>query len=129
LIDFQEIPLKSFRAANKQSFSATGIGKLSVDLPNGTGRSKLELTNVQYSPEIAYTLVSVGNLDDEGFIIKFGMGKCEITNPNGIRVGVVPKSKKGQYRVEHYLETADVATEELTLKQFHSRMGHISPVT
>jgi hypothetical protein len=57
--------------------------------------------------KIAYTLVSVGNLDDEGFIIKFGTGKCEITNPDGIVVGVVPKSKKGQYRVEHYLEMAD----------------------
>ena len=37
LIDFVDILPKSFRAANKQSFSATGAGKLIVDLPNGTG--------------------------------------------------------------------------------------------
>ena len=37
LIDFADIPPKSFRAANKQSFSATGAGKLIVDLPNGNG--------------------------------------------------------------------------------------------
>ena len=127
LIDFVDIPPKSFRAANKQSFSATGIGKLIVDLPNGTGRSKLELHDVQYSPEVAYTLVSVGNLDDKGYTVKFGGGKCEITDPNGKIVGEVPKTNRGLYRVEHYPETADVASEELTLEQFHRRMGHISP--
>ena len=39
LIDFVDIPPKSFRAANKQSFSAIGAGKLTVDLPNGDERS------------------------------------------------------------------------------------------
>jgi hypothetical protein len=126
LIDFVDIPPKSFRAANKQSFSATGAGKLIVDLPNRKGRTKLELTNVQYSPDVAYTLVSVGYLDDEGFSVKFGGGKCEITNPNGEIVGEVPKNKRGLYRVEHSPETADAVTEPLTLEQFHRRMGHIS---
>ena len=41
LIDFVDIPPKSFRAANKQSFSAIGAGKLTVDLPNGKGQTKL----------------------------------------------------------------------------------------
>ena len=121
LINFINIPPKSFRAANKQSFSATGTGnlKLIVDLPKSIGRTKLELTDVQYSPEVAYMLVSVGNLDEKGFIIKFGGGKCEITNPNGEIVGVVPKNPKGLYRVEHHPETVNVTTEELTLDQFH----------
>ena len=52
LIDFTDIPPKSFRAANKQNFSATGTRNLIVDLPNGKEKSKLELTNVQYSPEV-----------------------------------------------------------------------------
>ena len=45
LTDFSDIPPKIFRAANKQSFSATGIGNLIVDLPNHIGMSKLELTD------------------------------------------------------------------------------------
>ena len=53
-----------------------------MDLPNGHGTSKLGLTDVQYSPEVAYTLVSVGNLDDRGFTVNFGDGKCVITDPN-----------------------------------------------
>ena len=82
MIDFIDIPPKIFRIANKQSFSATGIGNLIVDLPNGHGTSKLGLTDVQYSSEVAYTLVSVGNLDDRGFTVNFGDGKCVITDPN-----------------------------------------------
>ena len=57
---FREIPPKSFRAANKQQFSAVGTGELTIHLPEGTGNGKLELTEVLYSPEVGYTLVSVG---------------------------------------------------------------------
>ena len=32
-----------------------------MDLPNQGRMSKLELTDVQYSPEVMYTLISVGN--------------------------------------------------------------------
>ena len=59
--------------------------------------SKLALTDVQYSSDVAYTLVSVGNLDEKGYIVKFGGGKCEITDPNGNIVGDVPKNKRGLY--------------------------------
>jgi len=60
LIDFVQTPPKSFRAANKQSFSATGIGKLIVDLPNSTRSSKLELDDVQYSSQVAYSACKSG---------------------------------------------------------------------
>ena len=98
-----------------------------MDLPNGSEQTKLKLANVQYSTDVAYTLVSIGYLDDEGYSVKFGGGKCEITDLNGEVVGEVPKNKRGLYRVDHSQETAGVATEQLTLDQFHRRMGHISP--
>ena len=129
LIDFVEIPPKSFRAANKQCFSATGIGRLIVDLPNGTRSMKLELKDVQYSSQVVYTLVSVGNLDDNGFSVIFGGGKCVVIDPKGNEIGKVPKNQRGLYRVEHYPETVNIASEELTLDQFHRRMGHISTET
>ena len=37
------------------------------------------------------------------------------------------QNKRGLYRVKHYSEMADVATEQLTLEQLHCRTGHISP--
>jgi hypothetical protein len=60
LTSFEEILPRSFWAANKQRFSTVGMGELSIDLPNGADGSKLALTEVLYSPEVSYTLVSVG---------------------------------------------------------------------
>ena len=65
-------------AANKQSFKAVGKGKLVIDIPNGVDSSQLRLTKVLYSPEVRYTLVSVGRLDENGFSVTFGNGKCTI---------------------------------------------------
>ena len=68
-----------------------------IDLPNGVDVSQLRLTEVLYSPEVGYTLISVGRLDDCGFEVKFGDGKCTITSPDGEKVGEIPK-ENGLYK-------------------------------
>lgn len=123
---FSTISPKTFRAANKQNFSAVGMGELVVNVPNGANSSKLRLTEVLYSPEVGYTLVSIGRLDENGFSANFSGGKCIITGPDGKRVGEVPKNCRGLYRVDHEPESASAAEEVLTLDQLHRRLGHIS---
>jgi Pol polyprotein, beta-barrel domain/gag-polypeptide of LTR copia-type len=76
--DFKAISPKSFQAANKQSFNAVGTGEMVIDVPNGVTTSQLRLTEVLYSPEVGYTLVSVGKLDEAGFTLSFADGKCVI---------------------------------------------------
>ena len=127
LENFIEIPPKSFRAANKQDFQAVGKGEMVVDIPNGADISQLHLTEVLYSPEVGYTLVSVGRLDDNGFSATFGGGKCVIRGPDGEELGSVPKTTRGLYKVVHEGESANIAVEAVTLDQLHRRMGHISP--
>jgi hypothetical protein len=78
LENFIEIPPKPFRATNKQDFQAVGKGEMVIDIPNGADISQLRLTEVLYAPEVGYTLVSVGRLDDNGFSATFGGGKCVI---------------------------------------------------
>ena len=125
LENFIEIPPKTFQAANKQTMSAVGMGEMMIDIPNGADISQLRLTEVLYSPEVGYTLVSVSRLDEKGFEITFLGGTCSIKGPDGKRVGAMPKMK-GLYRVAYdEPKTAHVADEELTLDQFHRRMGHI----
>jgi hypothetical protein len=125
--NFIETSPKSFRAANKQNFKAVGMGKMTIDVPNGIHISQLRLTEVLYSPEVGYTLVSVGCLDKNGFSVTFANGKCMIQGPDGTRIGAVPKTSHGLYRVAHEQDEANVAAEVLTVDQFHRRMGHISP--
>ena len=126
LESFIEIPPKSFPAVNKQNMTAVGMGKMTINVPDGADVSQLKLTEVLYSLEVGYTLVSVGWLDEKGFEIIFSGGKCTIKGPNGEHVGAVPKTK-GLYHVAHdEHKMAHAVGEELTLDQFHHDMRHIS---
>ena len=58
-----------------------------IDVPNGANISQLKITEVLYFPEVGYTLVSVGQLDDCGFTVMFSSGKCKIIGPDGAHVG------------------------------------------
>ncbi|CAA7269031.1 unnamed protein product [Cyclocybe aegerita] len=80
---FEEIPPKTFCAANKQSFSATGKGEMVIDIPDGVESSQLWLMEVLYSPEVGYTLGSIGHLGEKGFSVTFGSRKCVIRGPEG----------------------------------------------
>ena len=118
--NFMEIPLKTFHAANKQSFSATKRGEMVINIPIGVNFSKLQLTEVLYSPEVGCTLISIGKLDEKGFSAAFSGGKCTIHGPDGECVGEVPKSGKGLYKVQHETdEEANSAKEILTLDMLH----------
>ena len=117
--NFIEIPPKSLQAANKQNMTANRIGEMVIDVPNGIYISQLRLTEVLYSPEVGYILVSIGWLNKKGFDITFSGGQCTIKGPNGEHVGAVSRTR-GLYCVTHdEPEMAHAADEELTLDQFH----------
>ena len=124
--NFQSIVPRHFRAANKQTFSMIGKGELVIDVPNGDGCTQLRLHDVLYSPEVGYTLVSVGRLDEAGFTVIFGGGKCIVRGEDDVEVGVVPRTSTRVYKVEHEEAVANAAEERLTLDKLHRRMGHIS---
>ncbi|KIK15220.1 hypothetical protein PISMIDRAFT_115493, partial [Pisolithus microcarpus 441] len=65
------ILLRTFAATNKQSFNATAVGDLIIEVPNGCDVTKLRLTEVLYSPMVGYTLVSIGCLDQLGYSVTF----------------------------------------------------------
>ncbi|KAG1784720.1 uncharacterized protein HD556DRAFT_1216369, partial [Suillus plorans] len=72
------IPPKPFTAANKQSFNTVGTGEMVIEVPNGVDASKLRLTEVLYSPEVGYTLVSIRQLDELGYSATFADGQCTL---------------------------------------------------
>ncbi len=126
ILNYVAIPPKFFRAANKGRFSATGMGELLIDIPNGSETLQLRLFEVLFSPDVPHTLVSVSRLDDTGYELVFGGGHCVIRRPDGQTIGKIPKVGRGLYRVEHE-HGVYAAMDELTVEKFHRRMGHISP--
>ena len=96
------------------------MGKMTIDVPNGTDVSKLQLMEVLYSPDMGYTLVSVGKLNDKGFELTFSGRKCTIHGPMGEHIGAIPKARQGPYCVAHEEPIAANSAEEvLILDQFH----------
>jgi len=124
--NFAKIPPKVFRAANQQTFSAIGKGDLLVDVPDGDDNSRLRLRNVLFSSDVAYTLVSIGRLDEAGFTALFGHGKCVLRGPDDEKIGEVARGTQRVYKVEHEDSIANAAIEALTLGQLHRRLGHPS---
>ena len=119
LENFVKINPKSFCTVNKQSMSAVGKGKLVIDVPNSSDPSKLYLTEVFYSPEAGYMLISIGKLNKKGFTATFSDGKCVIHGPEGGQVGSVP-CQSGLYCVTHDVPEAARAVNDLvTLDQLH----------
>ena len=78
-----------------------------------------------YSPEVGYTLVSIGRLDENGFTATFGDGKCIIHGPDDECVGRILKNKRGLYKVEHELNIEEVnAVEESTPPLFGTHVPY-----
>ena len=63
-ITYHDIPPKSFTAANKQKFPVVATGEMIIEVPDGFGTLKMKLTEVLYSPEIRYTLISIRRLNN-----------------------------------------------------------------
>jgi len=112
------------RAQRGQTYSFTRAASRAV-ISNNTF-TKLRLTDVQYSPNVAYMLVSIRRLDDKGYSAKFGKGKCVLEGPDGEKIREVLRTTQKAYKVEHEEGMANVAEETLTLDRLHRRMGHAS---
>lgn len=72
-----------------------------IEVLNGYDVAQLHLTEVLYSPEVGYTLVSIGCLDEPGLSTTFGEGYCTICGTDGDTIGRIPRSSKGLYHTIH----------------------------
>lgn len=131
-VTFKTIAPKAMRAANNNSFHATGEGDLVVKIPNGNDTTHLRLVEALYSPEVGFTLISIGSLDKEGYSATFSGERCIVRDANGEQVAEVPRSDRGLYRFSssnHEDEHVNVADEVVSLEDLHARLGHIAPST
>lgn len=131
-LNFHDIHPRSFDAANKNKFFATGQGDMIVSLPHGSESTEIQLTSVLYAPDLAYTLVSVGCLDDVGYSVTFRNGQGVICDKDDTIIRVLPKTK-GLYWSIHETSVsssggeAHAIKEKLTFIDLHCHMRHIAP--
>lgn len=130
-VSFTEIQPRTLQAANQKSFTAKGIGDVVISVPNGDKSTKMRLVNVLFAPDLAFTLISIGKIDDAGYLALFGGGQCRIYDKKREVIGVIPKVAGGLYRVggpPKVEPSANVAeVDRIPLMEAHRRFAHSSP--
>ena len=69
---------KEVSTADKKIFHAYGQGEMHIITPNKDRSTVFHLKNVLYTPDTAFTLVSIGHCDHARFSSMFADGKCII---------------------------------------------------
>lgn len=124
------------RAADGRIFQATGKGDLRIEIPNGPGNkpTRVTLTDVYYSPNMAFTLVSVSRMTRAGYKLLFIKELAVIKSPKSKIIGRVPELR-GLYRIRDVAKprnapqkspehSANVAA--MSINDLHRKMGHIN---
>lgn len=94
-----------------------------LQVPTEGGESKIRLTNLLYSPQLGYTLISITKID-AGYSTTFPGGRCEIRDKCGKVVITFPKTP-GLYRAASAIEGEPIAAAgansptHLTLMDLH----------
>jgi transposase InsO family protein len=125
-LSYRTIEPRPITAADKRVFYATGMGDVSIRVPNGESFTTVTLRDVLHAPDMALTIVSISRITKAGYVVAFEGNACRIDNKQGKTIGVVRATENGLYKVDH-TETAGAAIEALPLAALHRRLGHIAP--
>ena len=132
-LNYRELSPIPIKAADGRIFHALGKGDMKVSLPMGENNKPTTVTlkDTFYSPQMAFTLISVTRMTKAGLSCTMKGKTCTITSPSNKVIGRVPKIR-GLYRVTDTLATkndtqsANSASQTLTISQLHRLMGHIN---
>ncbi|KAK1417487.1 hypothetical protein QVD17_26616 [Tagetes erecta] len=110
------------RLANNHTLDITGMGDIDLKTPLGTSWT---LKNVRVIPSLRKKLISIGQLDDQGYDVKFGGGQWKVVKGNYV---VARGKKRGTlYMVEVPENGVNAVTSGPSQSSlWHQRLGHMS---
>ena len=76
--------------ANSCKLKVLGKGNVWIELPNGAKCTKTILKEAIHAPDMAFTLISVGQLDDAKCSTTLSGSMCTIHNPSGHTMATIP---------------------------------------
>ena len=129
-INYSPINNTTITTADSRKLKALGKGDVRIELLNGTKCTKTILKEVIHAPDMAFTLISVGWLDDTKCSATFSSGMCTICNPSGCTMATIPCTN-GLYHVtapeDPTVNYASIVMVKLTISEAHWKLGHITP--
>ena len=84
--------------ADGRTLKAIGSGDLHLELPNGSGKTKMVFKNAIHAPDMAFTLISISRLDEAGYSVTFNKRMCTVRSPNGKTIATIPHVG-GMYKI------------------------------
>ena len=84
--------------ADGDTMEAVDMGDVEIDLPYGSKNTTVILQEVIYASELAFTLISIIQLDVVKCRVLFKNGMCTISYPNSKTMATLPLSN-GIYRI------------------------------
>jgi hypothetical protein len=131
LTNYKEISPEPIRATDGHTFSALGKGDLKLKLPNGDQKpTPIMLRNVYYSPQMAFTLMSVSCVDQARFSLFIKNRACAICSSKSNIIGCIPLVW-GLYQVsgmfnQSSIPSANSASKLMSISELHYKMGHVN---
>jgi hypothetical protein len=127
-VTYRPISARPILSANNEVFHAIGMGDLQITVPNGSNSTNILLCDTLHAPDLALTVVSIGQIIKAGYTVNFCDGMCKIRrNDDDETIGAIPISNNGLFKVERCLVAAATSEESVDLLTLHWRLGHISP--
>jgi len=112
------------------TLKAVDIGDVHIDLPNGNKQTPALLKKTVYTPDMAFTLISVSRLDKADCSVTFQKGMCTIRNPEGCIMVTIPMANSLYRLVSTGKKTssdhANVTTGKMSISKAHRKLVHIS---
>jgi hypothetical protein len=93
--------------ADGRMLTTASVGDLHIDLPNGSDKTKTILKNAVHAPDMAFTLISISQLDKARFSILFNKGMCTIKDTSARMIAMIPNSK-GLYKIAATKQATEV---------------------
>ena len=127
-MDYKSVEQK-ITTADGRTLTTTGIGNLHIDLPNGSGKTKTVLKGAVHSPDMAFMLISISQLDKVGFSVLFNKGMCTIKDLSAKMIATIPNSD-GLYKIAakkqaEKEQSANLVTGKMLISKAHRKLGHI----
>lgn len=122
----KEVQNQTIKLGDGKSLQVKGVG--SVILRSSCGKSNT-LTNVQFVPDLAHNLLSVGQLMNSGYTVEFAEGECTIRDDvSKEKVAHVLMTSHRLFTLDaNDVGAANVAQgEKETSHLWHKRYGHLN---
>ena len=129
-INYCPINNTTITTANSHKLKALGKGNVQIKLLNGAKHTKTILKKAIHAPDMAFTLILVGWLDDVKCSATFSSGMCTVHNPSGHTM-VTISCTNSLYHVTApedppTVNYASIAMVKLTISEARWKLGHIA---